>query len=118
MKGLKGIIGDKQKEIALLDSIDQLMEIQNKHQYEVLRDLKLDSRVIGKLRHKHNRQLKHRNSYVIDRITYCVMIEQGRVTPKEVSEMSGYSLTSVYSWLNAFRNSKENMLYKSVVYKG
>jgi hypothetical protein len=94
------------------------MKVRGLPQYKILRELKLDSRVIGKLRHKHNRPLKHNNSYVLDRVIYCEMIEQGKATPKEVSKMSGYSLSSVYSWLKTFKENKGNMVTKSVVYKG
>lgn len=118
MKGFIDILGDKQKELSLLDSIDQLMISKKKKQYEILRELGLDSRVIGLLRHKHNRQLKRNNSYVFDRYVYCKLIDEEGYTIKEISILSGYSTSSVRGWYSLYKREGIKMLSKSVVYKG
>ena len=93
----------------LLDVIDELMVEQNKKQYQVLRELALDSRVIGKYRHQLGRQLKTKTSSLEERVFYCKKILNGCYTIEQVAEITGYNKRTIAIWLEDYAKYGENI---------
>ena len=97
----------------LLDMIDNKMASENKKQFEVLRELAIDSRYIGMLRHKLGRQLRVNNSSLFDRVYFCTCISEGIYTAKDVSKITGYSLPTIYKWLKTYKEFGTEMLQRA-----
>jgi len=106
MKGFKNIAPSE-----LLDYIDRQMEINNKKQYEILRELALDSRYIGKIRYKLGRQLKTKTSTLQERRHFCIQVNVGIKSVKEVAEITGYTSTTIRQWVRDYNKYGDEMLH-------
>lgn len=100
IKAFKAIGKNRQ----LISSIDLTMNRFKLTQKTVLALAGINSKEIGVIRKEYTEVLRRRNpnSYLKDRVHYARCVFEGSITLKEASELSGYEVNSIRTWVKAY----------------